>query len=68
MLIKDVKVLFEEKDLVETFNKYYINMAENSSGIKPYNVALEKDISKDKAAIDLIIKFYKNHPSIGKIK
>ena len=65
MLIKDVKVLFEEKDLVETFNKYYINMAENSSGIKPYNV--ENDISKDNAAIDLITKFYKNHPSIGKI-
>ena len=59
--------MFEEKDLVETFNKYYINMAENSSGIKAYNVALENDISKDNTAIDLIIKFYKNHPSIGKI-
>ena len=40
MLIKNDKIVSEEKDLVETFDKPYINMVEKSSGIKPYNVSL----------------------------
>ena len=36
MLGKDGKVVFEE-----TFDKHYINIAENFSGIESYNVALE---------------------------
>ena len=47
MLIKDDKILSEEKDLVETFNKHYINIVENSIGIKSYNVALENNVSQD---------------------
>ena len=37
----DDKIVSEEKDFVETFNNNnYINVAENSSGIKPSHVAL----------------------------
>ena len=34
MFIKDDKAVSEEKDLVETFNKHYTNIVENSSRIK----------------------------------
>ena len=61
MLIKDDKIVSEEKDLVETFNKHYINIVENSIGIKSYNVALENNVSQDHDARDLITKFYENH-------
>ena len=68
MLIKYDKIVSEENDLAETFNKNYINIVENSSGIRSYNVALENSVSEDNAAIGLVIKFYENHPSITKNK
>ena len=45
MLIKDDKVLSEKK---EAFNKHYVNIVENSSGIKPYKVTLKISIAKIK--------------------
>ena len=68
MFIKDDKIVSEENDLAETFNKNYINIVENSSGIRSYNVALENSVREDNAAIGLVIKFYENHPSITKNK
>ena len=68
MLGKDGKVVSEEKDLVETFNKHCINIVENSSGIKSYDVALKNVVSEDNAAIDHVIRFYENRSSNAKIK
>ena len=46
----------KEKDLVETFNKHYINIVEKLSGIKP--------ICDNDTSINVIIETYKNHPSV----
>ena len=56
MLIKDGKIVSKEKDLVEAFNKHYINIVGNSSGIKPYNAVMENNVSEDNATMYLIIK------------
>ena len=41
MLIDSGKVIFEESDLVETFNNHYINIVEKSSRQKPFDFILE---------------------------
>ena len=66
VLIKYNKIMPQEKDLVETFNKHYMNIVENSREIKVYNVALEKNVTEDNSATDIIIKFYENHPDFAK--
>ena len=68
MLIQNDKIITEEKDLVETFNKHYVNIVEKSSGIKPVNVAMRHNKCDNNAAINVIIEAYKNHPSVTKIK
>ena len=55
ILIKNDKIVSEEKDLVETLNKHLISIV----GMKH---------KWRNTAINLIIKFYENHPSIAKIK
>ena len=69
MLIKNGEIITEEKDLAATFNKHYINIVEKSSGIKPANVAMIRNIcDNDTDTINVINEAYKNHPSIKKIK
>ena len=68
MLIKDDKIASEEEDLVETFNKHYINIAQNPNAINPYNVALGSNASEDNAAIDLVREFHENSLGIAKMK
>ena len=68
MLIQNDEIITEEKDLVEIFNKHYINIVEKSSGIKPVNVAMMHNICDNDTAINVIIEAYKNHPSVTKIK
>ena len=58
----DNKVITEETKLVESFNNHYINIVEQSSGLKP--AALGQKGLGDKAEICSIIESYKNHPSI----
>ena len=43
MVIKDDKIVSEKEDLIETFNKYYVNIV----GIKSYNVAFENGESEE---------------------
>ena len=68
MLIQNDEIITEEKDLVEIFNKHYINIVEKSSGIKPVNVAMMHNICDNDTAINVIIEAYKNHPSVTEIK
>ena len=50
---------------VESFNNHYINIVEQSSGLKP--AALGQKGLGDKAEICSIIESYKNHPSVKQI-
>ena len=68
MLIQNNEIITEEKYLVEIFNKYYINIVEKSSGIKPVNIAMMHNICDNNTAIYVIIEAYKNHPSVTKVK
>ena len=54
----------KEKDLVETFNKHYINIVEKLSGIKPVTVVIMHNICDNDIAINVITETYKNHPSV----
>ena len=59
------KFITEETKLVESFNNHYINIVEQSSGLKP--TALGQKGLSDKAGICRIIESYKNHSSIKQI-
>ena len=39
------KLRLRKKIWLKTFNKHYIDIVEIFSGVKPYNVALEKNVS-----------------------
>ena len=66
--IQNDEIIFEEKDLVETFTKRYINIVEKFSGIYPVSVAMMHNTCNNDTAINVIIEAYKNHPSVTKIK
>ena len=68
MLIQNNKIITEEKDLAETFNKHFINIVEKSSGIKPVNATMMHYICDNGTAINVIIEAYQYHPSVTKIK
>ena len=68
MLIQNDEIITEEQDLVETFNKHYVNIVEKSSGTKPVNVAMRHNKCDNDTAINVIIEAYKNRPSVTKIK
>ena len=59
------KIITEETQLVESFNNHFINIIEQSSGLKP--TALGQKGLSDKAEICSIIESYKNHRSIKQI-
>ena len=58
--------IHDEKILVEMFNNYYINVVEKSSGSAPKSIGNPSD--HDKYTVQNISQYYKNHPSIVKIK
>ena len=53
---------------METFNKYYINIVEKTSGIAPKNLENPFHTKLDQKAIHEIVENYRNHSSIIKIK
>ena len=50
--------------MCQLFNDHYINIVQNSSGRKPFNVADTTDLEDDRDIVKLILEIYKNHPSI----
>ena len=54
--------------LVEIFNKHYINIVEETSGIAPNNLGNPLDPNLNAKAVHEIIENYRSHPSIIKIK
>ena len=62
--IQNNKIITEGIDLAETFNNHYINFIKKSSGNKLVIVATLNNVSDQDAAINIIIKAYKNHPRV----
>ena len=62
--IQNDKIITEGIDFGETFNNHYINFIKKSSGNKLVNVATLNNVSDQDAAINIIIKAYKNHPRV----
>ena len=67
-LIKGKNVITDECEISQTFNKYYINIVENSCGKKPNKIGTTLKSLNNKDVIDRIIKSYQYHPSVLKIK
>ena len=68
MHIQNDKIIIEENDLTEPFNKLYINVVEKSSGMKPVNVAIIHNKCDNDTTINVIIEAYKNYHSVTKTK
>ena len=68
ILIEGENVITDEYEISQTFNKHYINFAEKSSGNKPNKIGTTLGFLNDSDVIDRIIKSYRNHPSVLKIK
>ena len=63
-LVKNDKIVTEDRELAEIFNDHNINIVEKSSGDKPCNIADTVATDDDRQIIGLILEKYKNHPSI----
>ena len=61
------KLETDQTTLAESFNNYYINIVESSSGKKPTEIGDSSNASKDQETVKEILKNYKNHPSVLKI-
>ena len=61
-------LICNEQDLVELFNKHYINIVEKSSGKKPLSLGNSSDASQDEMTVKEIISIHSNHLSIRKVK
>ena len=66
--IRTKYVIKEEKILVEMFNKHYINIVAETSGIAPRSLGNMLDTKFDEKTIRQVIENYRNPPSIIKIK
>ena len=57
----------DNRKVSETLNDFYINIVEQTTGMKPSQDSFSKTDSVDEQ-LDIIIEKYKVHPSIQKIK
>ena len=67
MIIDNGRLITDDKELSTMLNNHYINIVEKSSGVKPISIDLN-NIKNKQGVIKNIIKSFKNHPSIVKIK
>ena len=68
MLRGDNKMITDDKCLAKLFNEHYINIVERSSGSKPEKIICHNEDFDKRIVLHNIIKKYKNHSSIIKIK
>ena len=61
------QLIKDNREIYEILNDFYINIAEQTTGMKPSQGSFLKTDSVDKQ-LDIIIEKYKAHPSIQKIK
>ena len=60
-------VITDEYEILQTFNKHYINIVEKSCGNKPNKIGTTLGSLNDSDVIGRIIKSYQNHPSVLKL-
>ena len=69
MTLTDEKnVTTDEYEISKTFNRHYINNVEKICGNKPNKMGTTLGYLNDCDVIGRIIKSYRNHPSVLKIK
>ena len=68
MLRDDNKMITDDKLLAKLFNEHYINIVEQSSGLKPKKIVCDNQDFDERLLLHNIIKKYENHSSIIKIK
>ena len=54
--------------LVKVFNNHWIYIVEKSSGKRSRHVARDNNIENKRIAIQVIKKYFENHPSIKQIQ
>ena len=67
ILEENGKMISDEPTLVETFNSYYINILESTTGNPPMSLGDPSNPSLDKNTVLNIIELYKDHPIIVRI-
>ena len=68
MLIDNETMITDEQESSQCFNEHYMNIVECSSGIKPENLSCHPSPQGSQDTTNKVIKSYKNHPSIAKIR
>ena len=66
-LVKNNRIVTEDRESVQIFNDHYINIVEKFSGIKPCKIADTLSTDDNRQIIGLILDKYKDHPSISAI-
>ena len=67
VIVENDNLITDENELTKMFNDYYINILENSSGIKPNSIKY-KEVKEKSKIITEIVGSFENHSSIIKIK
>ena len=67
-LIEGNKIIISKRELAKTFNEYYINIVEKSSGIKPKDISQRDKNQNIVKKIREIVKSYENHRGILQMK
>ena len=63
-LVKEDKIITDDRELAEVFNDHCIDVVEKSSGKKPSSIAENAPSSDDRCIVRLILQQYQNHPSV----
>ena len=58
------EIIKDKETLANLFNSYYINIVENTSGIKPETLGNPENVDEDQSTVTSIIEKFQNHPSI----
>ena len=62
------KIIDNDEEIANIFNKHYVNIVENCTGKAPTSVSNDNSKTSDRENVDKIISKYKTHPSVKKIK
>ena len=67
-LIEGKNIITDEYEISQTFSKRCINIVEKSCGNKPNKIGITLGSLNNSDVIGRIIRSYKNHPNVLKIK
>ena len=58
------QIIKDNDTLTNLFNSYYINIVENTTGIKPEILGNPENVDEDHSTVKSITNKFENHPSI----